>query len=86
MFARISNLAKTESEWSVHPDLVLNSGELAVFLPDQKFNFARLKIGDGKTSLKDLDFFIDTTIENALKKYKTTEIIDCGRITDYENI
>lgn len=83
MIARVSNLHKTEAEWKAFPNLIPKAGELIIYDPDNKFSYARFKVGDGKTALKDLDFFIESTIEDLLKNYKYVSTIDAGRVTDY---
>ena len=74
MKARLSLLHKTEAEWNRLSALVPYAGEVLVFDPDVLHNYARLKIGDGKTLLKDLPFFIDSIIDDHA-------IIDGGRIS-----
>jgi hypothetical protein len=80
MIARVSNLHKTEAEWRTYLDLIPNAGELIIYDPDETFSYARFKVGDGKTPLKDLDFFIDLAVEDILKKYSFSGNIDAGRI------
>lgn len=84
MIARVSNLHKTEKEWLNHADFIPNAGELVIYDPDEATNFSRLKIGDGKTPLKDIDFLIASNIEDFIKKTKYSEFIDAGRITEYK--
>ena len=84
MIARVSNLHKTEKEWSKHANFIPNAGELVIYDPDEVTNFSRLKIGDGKTPLKNLDFLITSNIEDFIKKTKYSEVIDAGRITEYK--
>ena len=74
MKARLSLLHKSESEWHKLATFVPFSGEVIVFDPDTTHNYARLKIGDGKTLLKDLPFFIDSVIDDHA-------VIDGGRIS-----
>ena len=85
MKARVSQLHKTEAEWNKLPTFVPMQGEFIIFDPDQEHRYARLKIGDGETLLKDLPFFIDSMISEQLEKYRFDEVIDCGRITSYVN-
>ena len=76
MKARISQLHKTEAEWNSLPNVKPFAGELIIFDPDADHTYARIKIGDGKTLLKDLPFFAAT-----LDDYISTNgIIDGGRI------
>ena len=84
MKARISQLHKTETGWDRLADFVPQSGELIIYDPDDSYNYARLKVGDGVTKLKDLPFFIDSVIVDIITKHRYDEILDCGRITDYK--
>lgn len=84
MKARVSQLHKTEAEWSKYADWTPEAGELVVFDPDETFYTARVKIGDGKTPLKHLSFFVDTAVANYLKRIRYEEIIDGGRITEHK--
>ena len=83
MKARISQLHKTELQWSLIPNFVPFNGELIVFDPDDKYAYARLKIGDGYTLLSDLPFFVDSATTNFITEHFDT-IVDAGRITDYD--
>lgn len=83
MKARVSQLHKTEAEWQKLASWTPEAGEIVIYDPDTEVNYPRVKIGDGKTSLKNLSFFIDDSIKDYLKQYKYQEIIDGGRITDY---
>lgn len=83
MKARVSNLHKTESEWVKYKSWVPEAGELIVFDPDTTHDYARLKVGDGKTMLSELPFFIDSAVATLLQKRRFSEIIDGGRITDH---
>ena len=84
MKARVSNLIKTEAEWSK-----LNfkpfPGELIVYAPEDNDDFAcaRIKIGDGIHMLHELPFTIDYAVNTLLDAYKRSEEFDAGRITEY---
>ena len=81
MKARISQLHKTEAEWLNWSHWVPESGEFVIFSPDELHPYARIKVGDGKRTLSELDFFIDSAIEAILKTISFEEVIDGGRIT-----
>lgn len=83
MKARISQLHKTEAEWQTYSRWVPNVGELVVYDPDTLHSYARIKVGDGKRTLQELDFFIDSAIEEILKQVRFEDSIDGGRITEY---
>lgn len=82
MKARVSLLHKTEASWSKLPGFIPEAGELVVYDPDNNFNYARIKMGDGKTLLSDLPFFINSATMAALNTIKYSEVIDGGRITE----
>ena len=77
MKARVSQLYKTEAEWSKLPNFKPLAGEIIIFAPDEKYRSARLKIGDGTSLLKNLPFFISADAE----KSTTNKVIDAGRIS-----
>ena len=81
--ARISQLHKTEAQWSLIPNFVPLHGELIIFDPDEYHVQVRLKIGDGSTLLRDLPFFIDSTIDTFIVN-NFDKVIDAGRITAYK--
>ena len=84
MKARISHLHKTESEWAQLPTWVPEDGELVIYDADKNHDYVRIKIGDGKSLLKDLPFFIDSAIATYLKKQRHQEVIDGGRVTMFK--
>ena len=85
MRARVSQLHRTEAGWNKLPDFVPIQGEFIIFDPDKQHKYARLKIGDGTTKLTDLPFFIDSAIDDHITKRRLDEVIDAGRITEYQN-
>jgi len=84
MRARVSQLHKTEAEWNRLSSFIPASGEFIVFDPDSNYPYARLKVGDGNTKLKDLPFFISSAVNAYAKEHRLNEMIDAGRITDYK--
>jgi hypothetical protein len=84
MKARISHLHKTADEWSKLSDWIPEAGELVVYDPDSQYNYARLKVGDGKKTLKELTFFIDSAVTTILQKNRYQEVIDAGRVSDFK--
>ena len=83
MKARISQLHKTEAEWAAYASWAPDAGELIVYDPDEKYSYARIKIGDGSTPLSQLGFFIDSAVEAVLRTHNFTETVDAGRVTDH---
>lgn len=82
MRARVSQLHRTEAEWNLLPEFKPFSGEIIVFNPDDQYDYVRIKIGDGKTSLRNLPFIIDSAITARITGL--FESIDAGRITEYK--
>jgi len=80
--ARVSQLCKTEAEWAALLDFVPLAGEVIIFSPDKHYKYARTKVGDGKTKLRDLPFFIDSSINDFITNHFDM-VIDAGRVTDY---
>lgn len=80
MKARISNLHKTEFEWSVTPDWVPNAGEFVIYDPDETHSYARLKVGDGEHTLAALPFIVEKTIEETPIEVPNIQGLDGGRI------
>ena len=59
MKARVSHLHKTETEWLKFNSWVPEAGELIIYDPDTSYSYSRIKVGDGRRSLRELDFLID---------------------------
>jgi hypothetical protein len=85
MKARVSHLHRKEADWLKLTNWVPEAGELVIYDPDEEYNYARVKVGDGISTLTDLPFFIQETIESLLKRKHYQEIIDSGNIVDYLN-
>lgn len=83
MKARISQLHMTESEWLKYSQLVPECGELIVYDPDDTHLHSRVKVGDGKRTIENLDFYIDSAIMEVLKQVRFEDSVDGGRITEY---
>jgi hypothetical protein len=73
----------TEAEQLKWANEVLNPGELAVFAPTENYPYARIKVGDGKRTLEELDFLIDSAVNTILTQIRFEDSIDGGRITEY---
>jgi hypothetical protein len=79
----MSQLCKTEVEWRKWSRWKPEPGELVVYLPDENHPHARIKVGDGERTLRELDFFIESALEERLKEQRYDVTLDAGRITDY---
>jgi hypothetical protein len=62
IFGRIINKHETEAVWLDHPDVVPNQSEIIVYDADidkgGTHKYARMKLGDGKTKVNDLPFYV----------------------------
>lgn len=84
MKARVSQLHRTEEEWSKLKDWTPEAGELVVYDPDKAHDYARVKIGDGKKTLKELTFFVDSTIATYMQRQRRENVLDAGRVSQYK--
>jgi hypothetical protein len=82
MKARVVLLHNTEEAWS-KLNFKPECGEVVVYDPDDNYDYARIKIGDGKRFVKDLDFCVDKALAAALTEHYRSETIDGGRITEH---
>lgn len=80
MKARISQLHNTELGWQRYNDFIPEAGELIIYDSDDNYAYPRLKIGDGKTNLKNLTFLIDNVVEAYVQNLQRDVYIDGGRI------
>lgn len=80
MKARISQLHNTEAGWEKFLTWVPDAGELVVYDPDEKISYSRLKIGDGKRTLQELDFFLEEVIAAVTENVKTITSLDAGHL------
>ena len=83
MITRIIHTHDTEANWNNVPHLVPKRGQVIVYDVDHAYTYERFKIGDGLTSVVDLPFVTDKSIQDFLNFDGTTCYIDGGRITDY---
>jgi hypothetical protein len=81
MKARVSHLHKTAVEWAKYKDWVPEAGEFIIYDPDERYSYARVKVGDGKRTLSELDFFVDSAAIASMKQQHFFEILDGGRIS-----
>lgn len=57
---------ETEANWlTLAPNFIPKRGEIIVYDVDENYNYERMKIGDGLTSLKDLPFANGSEIDVA---------------------
>lgn len=63
---RIVNKHDTEANWLKATTFVPKAGELIVYDPDDNYNHARTKLGDGVTLVSNLPFQNQVLIDNSL--------------------
>lgn len=80
MVARISQLHKTEEDWAKYSSFVPEAGELVLYDPDENYDYVRIKAGDGKHTLQELNFFVDEIAAAVFNTLTYSNIIDAGRI------
>ena len=85
MNTRISHLHRKAAEWLKLNSWVPEAGEFIVYDPDENFDYARVKVGDGKKTLQELDFFADASTLTLIQKQRYFETLDAGRVTDPRN-
>lgn len=81
---RIINTHDTEDNWNNKTTFVPKAGEIIVYDVDKSHTYERFKIGDGTSTITNLPFVIDKTIESVFNIQNSIIYADAGRITDYE--
>lgn len=84
---RIVHKHETEAKWNLAVNFIPMKAELIVYDPDDNYNYARFKIGDGETKVNDLPFvdeaskeYTDEAITNVIRQLEnsglTREIVE----------
>lgn len=73
----------TEENWKTKPATIPLRGEQIIYDPDEQHPYARYKVGDGSTALKDLPFTIDEAVKGFFNLTDNLIIFDGGDITTY---
>ena len=89
LHARIINTHDVEANWNKTLEFIPREGELIIYDQDDQHNYARFKIGDGKTDVKVLPFLEDTfrdVLCKALFGNTSNDVIylDGGNIKNYK--
>ena len=82
MKARVSNLFNTAAEWN-KLNFIPMAGEFVVYAPDETCAYARIKVGNGISTLSELPFFTDECIASHLTAYDKAALADAGNISSY---
>jgi hypothetical protein len=72
----------TEENWNKCTNFIPNKAEMIVYDCDEKYNYPRVKIGDGKTTIVNLPFTLNITIEDILNTRNDVHYLDGGRIAN----
>ena len=60
--SRIIHKHDTETNWNNAVNFIPMNGEIIVYDPDENYNYSRLKIGDGTTTVTNLPFELDMIV------------------------
>lgn len=86
--ARFQQKHDIEANWNLAVNFIPKAGEIIVYDPDANYNYSRLKIGDGVTSVNQLNFVIDEKLsenDNAIK-YTEQNLTDAQKNQARTNI
>ena len=61
---RVINKHDTEANWNSHPSFIPDKSEIIVYDKDGNYNYPRVKIGDGVTTVVALPFIDDNMLTN----------------------
>lgn len=53
----------THDEWLINSSYIPKQGEIIIYDIDSNYNYERIKIGDGVTSVTDLPFYLENEVE-----------------------
>lgn len=79
--ARVAHMHDIESHWNKCKSFIPANGECIIYEPDSKHDYARFKIGDGKTTVVDLPFAADNALDGVVQWDNEIGLIDGGKIT-----
>lgn len=81
--ARIVHTHDTAEKWDSLENFVPRKGEIIIYDPDNSYSYARMKIGDGITVVKDLPFANSGSSDPIFEVDGNNVYLDGGRITNY---
>ena len=61
---RVINKHDTEANWNSHPSFIPDKSELIVYDKDDNYNYPRVKIGDGVTTVVALPFIVNAAVQD----------------------
>ena len=65
---RIINKHDTEAHWELATGFIPEDGEIIIYDPDETYDYARIKVGDGETNVNSLPF-VDDAVREQLTQY-----------------
>ena len=83
MHARIVNIHDVEENWNKAATFIPRAGEIVVYDVDEKYMFPRFKIGEGKTTVVDLPFSMEITLEKYFGENDGVIHLNGGNIKEY---
>ena len=79
--ARTIQLHDVEDNWNKCTSFIPKAGEIIVYDPDPKCNYTRFKVGDGITTVANLQFVVDEAIATYFHRREDIFYVDGGRIS-----
>lgn len=61
---RVINKHDTEANWNSHPSFIPDKSEIIVYDKDDNYNYPRVKIGDGVTTVVALPFIVNAAVQD----------------------
>ena len=68
--SRLVNKHDVEVNWNRAKTFVPKAGEIIVYDIDDTYSYERFKLGDGKTVVGELPFYLENELNNALEQMK----------------
>ena len=82
--ARIVQTHDIEDNWNLCPTFIPKRGEIIVYDRDPNNDSARIKIGDGVTTVVELPFLSDSILGDAVVWDGGIGYVDSGEISSYK--
>ena len=73
---RVINKHDIEANWNLAVNFIPHKGEIIIYDADEQNQLPRIKIGDGKTIVTELDFIDGLLEEHIVEKFE--DLVSCG--------
>lgn len=73
---RIINKHDTEAHWELATGFIPEDGEIIIYDPDETYDYARVKVGDGETNVNSLKFVDDAVREQLTQHISQTHSVN----------